>query len=534
MLLKHGFFFVPFPIIRHIQPVQDPLSNLRIYPFDQPTVKSLSFNEFITHYRTTLNRLFNERSNIEELSLHRGLPPFIMRDFMECAPLSVFIPKTYDGRGGNVAEALSVLEATSYESLPLSLLVGINGALFLQPLSIYGPESVQKSVFERFIKQKNMGGLMITEPDYGSDALKMQTSYTVNEDHFHLEGTKHWAGLTGWADFWLLTARKRNADGTLARDIDFFIHDASLKGVEVEEVYQNLGLYMLPYGKNKIDAKIPLDYKLQPKTTGVTMMLDILHRSRLQFPGMGMGFLKRMMDEGLDHCKTRFVGGSSLFTYDQVKKRLARLQAQFTVCSAMCAYTTENAPMTKDVSRMDVEANSIKTVLTDYMQEAAQSLLQLVGAKGYRLDHIAGRAVVDSRPFQIFEGSNDILYQQISESVLKTMRKVQSVNLYDYLVSLDITSQAAERLKPILDFNVELKIAQRKLVELGQVIGRIVSLEMVIRLGERGFRSDLIHNCILELESEIHNLMGSYKLQALPDVVDGYQDDSSWQSYIRA
>ena len=39
---------------------------------------------------------------------------------------------------------------------------------------------------------------------------------------------------------------------------------------------------------------------------------------------------------------------------------------------------------------MDVEANAIKTVLTDYMQKASQSLLQLTGAKGYRLDHIAG------------------------------------------------------------------------------------------------------------------------------------------------
>lgn len=63
------------------------------------------------------------------------------------------------------------------------------------------------------------------------------------------------------------------------------------------------------------------------------------------------------------------------------------------------------------------------------MQSAAQSLLQLVGAKGYRRDHIAGSAVVDSRPFQIFEGSNDILYEQISDSILKSMKKVKEANL---------------------------------------------------------------------------------------------------------
>jgi len=62
----------------------------------------------------------------------------------------------------------------------------------------------------------------------------------------------------------------------------------------------------------------------------------------------------------------------------------------------------------KDTSRFDLIANSVKSVITDYMQSAAQNLLQLMGAKGYKLDHIAGRSLTDSRPFQIFEGSNDI------------------------------------------------------------------------------------------------------------------------------
>ena len=63
------------------------------------------------------------------------------------------------------------------------------------------------------------------------------------------------------------------------------------------------------------------------------------------------------------------------------------------------------------------QANATKAVLTDMMQSVAQSLLQLTGAIGYRRDHIAGRAVADSRPFQIFEGSNDVMYSQIAETM---------------------------------------------------------------------------------------------------------------------
>lgn len=504
---------------------------MKLYSIDK-NVTPVDFSTFITDYKNTLSNLFSQRSNLEELSLNRGLPPFILRDVMSCNPLSVFVPKEYEGRGGDVLECLSVLEATSYESLPLSLLVGINGALFLQPVSIYGTEEAKSAVYNRVIHQKNLGGLMITEPDYGSDALKMQTSYTETDEYYHLKGTKHWAGLTGWADYWLLTARKQNENGDLARDIDFFIHDSHMKGIEVEEVFKNLGLYMLPYGRNKINAKIPTAYKLQPKSNGITMMLDILHRSRLQFPGMGMGFLKRMMDEALDHCKTRMVGGSSLFTYDQVRKRLSRIQSAYTVCSAMCAYTTQNATINTDLSRLDIPANTIKTVITDYMQEASQSLLQLVGAKGYRLDHIAGRSVVDSRPYQIFEGSNDILYQQISESVLKSMRKLNVTNLYEFLKEFELSKHSADILKNSLDFSVDLKIAQRKLVDLGQVLGRVFSLEMVINLGENGFRSDLINNCISNLRIEIDNHLSSFNASLSTEIVDDYLEDSNWKNFV--
>jgi alkylation response protein AidB-like acyl-CoA dehydrogenase len=98
----------------------------------------------------------------------------------------------------------------------------------------------------------------------------------------------------------------------------------------VEELFDNLGLYMIPYGRNRIDVKVPEAHKLQPHTTGVKMMLDLLHRSRMHFPGLGMGFIQRMLDEAIDHCKQRFVGGKSLFGYDQVQERLSKIQASYT------------------------------------------------------------------------------------------------------------------------------------------------------------------------------------------------------------
>lgn len=483
-------------------------------------------------YKQKLHQVFTKHEDAKDNTLIRGIEETTLDEILTLSPLAAFIPSTYGGFGGHTAEALSMLEASSYESLPLSLMMGINGALFLQPVANYAEEEVKKDIFSRVLNDNKLGGLMITEPDYGSDALRMQTSYKkIGDKKYKIEGTKHWGGLTGMADYWLITAREVNKKGDLGRDISFFIHDTRNGGIEVEEYYNNLGLYMLPYGKNKIDIEVQEDHRLQPKTTGVTMMLDLLHRSRLQFPGMGMGFLRRMLDEAVTHCRDRIVGGKSLFSYDQVKHRLSEIQAYFTVCSAMCNFTGTKIPLTKNTSRMDLEANAIKSLLTDYMQRASQSLLQLKGAMGYRLDSIAGRSVIDSRPFQIFEGSNDILYQQITESVLKMMRKLKKNNLHDFLSEFHLTERSSEYFKEVLNFEVDPKMPQRKLVDLGKVVGRIISMEFTLNLGDQGFNKKLIENAIQTLHEEVSAIIETYKNGGKAKVVEEYEQDSSWLKY---
>jgi alkylation response protein AidB-like acyl-CoA dehydrogenase len=495
----------------------------------------LPFKDFLRNFTNKLDIVFHQRADINQLETQRGLPPYIMREILSADPFLAFIPKAFGGRGAHMHEGIEIVSAASYESLALGLTFGINWGLFLQPVNKYANEEIKHTIFKGFTTDKKMGGLMITEPNYGSDALNMQTSYTENDDYYHLKGTKHWAGLTGTADYWLLTARRKTPDGDLMRDIDFFISDNNKAGqmIEVEEYFENLGLYMIPYGRNKINVKIPRLYRLEPETTGISMMLDTLHRSRMEIPAMAMGFIKRMLDEAIQHCETRFIGAKSLFNYDQVQQRLASIQSAYTITSAICAHSSDNAGAENDLSPQGLKANSFKTVVTDLMQEAAQQLFQLVGAKAYKQSHIAGRAIIDSRPFQIFEGSNDILYAQITEAVVKLMKQAKEINLFQFLKSYALTGKSVDHLKELLNFNLDMQLTQRKLVELGKVISRIVSMEMVINLGLKGFNPELISNSINMMKQELNNLMSSYSFANTTLVLADYKEESHWRNFVR-
>jgi alkylation response protein AidB-like acyl-CoA dehydrogenase len=493
----------------------------------------ISFTEFLDSLKKTLKSVFYEKDNIEKFVQKRGFPALVLRDIMARNPLSVAIPKEYGGRGVLVKECLGILDAASYESLPLSLTFGINMALFLEPVGKYGQESIKADLFKRFLTQQNMGGLMITEPDFGSDALSMKMSNVRVGNNYHIKGTKHWQGLTGMADYWLMTSRNKNENGELGRDIDFFVCDVqqSNQQVQVEEYYNNIGLYPIPYGKNIVDVHVPEQFKLMPESTGLKLMMDLLHRSRMQFPGMGIGFIHRLLDEAIKHTSTRIVSGKPLIAFDEVQHQVARIQSAFTIASAMCWKSAAISGIENNLASLSVEANSMKAYITDLMQESAQILTQLLGANGYKNESLGARGIVDSRPFQIFEGSNAMLYTQISEVVLKLMGRKKLSNLAEFVSYYDLTKNIADYFKSILNFTIDINLPQRKMVDLGKILSRLVTAQNVFDMGNKGFRQDLIKDSLAIIKHEISMLASSFKFQTNVTPIEDYKDKSSWLAF---
>jgi alkylation response protein AidB-like acyl-CoA dehydrogenase len=488
------------------------------------------FTDYLEDYKKVLKEVFEKKFGGNEFTIERGLSPDDLNKIMEARPLAVAIPEKYGGRGVKVKECLGILSAASYESISLSLMFGINIALFLEPVAKYANESVKEAIFKNFLEKQNMGGLMITEPDFGSDALNMHTWNERVGDSYKVKGIKHWQGLTGIADYWLITSREKNANGELNRDIDFFICDVSKERqqIVVEQVYNNLGLELIPYGRNRVDILVPEQNKLVPQTSGLKMMLDILHRSRLQFPGMAMGFIKRMLDEALQQCNQRIVGGKKLIELDEVQYQVSQIQSAFTVVSAMCFRSSYVSGIEHDLSAEGIEANSMKAYITDLMQESSQTYTQLSGANGYRISNIGGRGIMDSRAFQIFEGSNEMLYTQIGEMISKLMKRKKESNIYRFLKEFNLTQKAYSFFKKDIDFNLAAGISQRKMIDLGKVFSRIIASNFVIEMGEKGFRNDLVTNCIQMIKADVSILISSFHSENIVTPVEDYKEKSQW------
>jgi alkylation response protein AidB-like acyl-CoA dehydrogenase len=489
-----------------------------------------TFDEMISSLKSTLKDLFDERNQDIARLKTRGLTTEELRSIMKCRPLSVAIPKEFGGRGLNVRECLKVLETASYESIPLTLIFGINIALFLEPVAKYGAGMPRAGIYADFLENGAMGGLMISEPGHGSDALNMMTSHHTVDDMVHIKGQKHWQGLSGDADYWLVASRESRAGSSLSRDISLFVTDNAQPSQHIPliERYENNGLLPISYGLNDLDIQVPSNQALQPETTGIKMLMDILHRSRMQFPGMAMGYIRRVLEETTAYVNERQVRGKSLLQFDQVKHQLAQLQSAFTVCSAMCKRSTEISGIDKDLALLGVEANAIKAKVTDLMQFSAQTMTQLFGSSGYKITNRGSRGIMDSRPFQIFEGPNEMLYSQISEMVTKQMRKLK-MTLSEYLAQYDLTASVATYFKSVTDqVTPDSKMPQRKHVVLGQAISNIIAAAYAEDLNTASFNKSFVDNTIDSLKVSVSDLLNNFDHHQLIDPLLGYDGKSDW------
>ena len=131
--------------------------------------------------------------------------------------------------------------------------------------------------------------------------------------------------------------------------------------------------------------------------------------------------------------------------------------------------------------RDHILANAAKVISTDALSAAADSSLQVFAAAGYKRNNLVGRAFTDARPFQIFEGSNDVLLENMYDILVTRYGgvDVETVGLELERYGLNLPSDMPAAVREVLVKTEEL--SQRKKV----LCGRLISWILVQAVMER-------------------------------------------------
>jgi glutaryl-CoA dehydrogenase len=114
----------------------------------------------------------------------------------------------------NVTAGLVILELARGD-LSISTFMGVHSALAMMSIDLLGSEEQKQRFLPPMARMEKLGAFGLTEPDHGTDVVKLETTARKDGGSYVLNGHKRWIGNATFADYVLIWARGEDA-GTSA------------------------------------------------------------------------------------------------------------------------------------------------------------------------------------------------------------------------------------------------------------------------------------------------------------------------------
>ncbi len=443
----------------------------------------------------------------------QNLPPDDWTLLVKAGVLLPVLPEDHGGRDSHV-EMCRVVETLSEWNLPLGMYTTIITGVALRPIALWAGEEAKNEVLPLFAGDDPMiAGFASTEPGCGSAMSSMTTTFEEVEGGYHIRGRKHWQAFSLTAHWWLVSA-KNDDDG---REYGYFIVKRS-EGFRTAQRYQPLGLQLIDYGVNDIDAVVPRHRRIGAAGGSLKPMVEMLMSSRALMAAMGCGFLRRVSREAHAYADTRRIGPAPLSAIRFARYRLAHIDTSYTVCEALNHYLQNTLDMKADMLPSFPAVQAIKTVATERMLSSAHHYQQLVGGEGYRCGsptNVSAQAFLDARVYTIFDGTNDLLSQQLTEYCLA---RLDGKDLSSFLAEWPLTAEGVTAHNPDLNF-LDDELGQEHLVLAGRAIGYLFAITQVMNwAAETGADAERARAAIEFLKADVIRVAGEFDLLAM-DVI---------------
>jgi (2S)-methylsuccinyl-CoA dehydrogenase len=376
----------------------------------------------------TFRRFADDKIRPAAEHVHRtnaDVPEEIISGLAELGGFGLSVPEEYGGFAtGDESDYMGMVVAT--EELSRGSL-GIGGSLVTRPeiltraLVAGGTEEQKQSWLPRIASGEVMVGIMVTEPDFGSDVAGVKVTATPAESGWLVNGVKTWATFAGRADVLMLLARTDPDRSAGHRGLSIFcVEKPRAEGHafafdnETSGHIEGRAIDTIGY-RGMHSYEVAFDNWFVPDThlvggeaglgRGFYLQMAGFENGRLQTAARAVGLMQAAFEAGLAYAQDRNVFGAPVFDYQLSKVKIAR----------MAALIQAGRQFSYDVARKmaagegTLEASMVKAYVCRAAEWVTREAMQLHGGMGYAEEFPVSRFFVDARVLSIFEGADETL-----------------------------------------------------------------------------------------------------------------------------
>jgi alkylation response protein AidB-like acyl-CoA dehydrogenase len=330
----------------------------------------------------------------------------------------VYIDEEYGGLGGGILEMSLVVEELSRACGGIALAFAGTG-LGTFPIILFGTPEQKQKYLPDIASGKKLAAFGLTEANAGSDAAGIQTTATLDGDHYVLNGTKQWITNGGEADIYTVIACTNRSKG--ARGFSAFIVEKGTPGFSFGKKENKMGIRASCTSELIFDnCKIPKENLLAREGMGFIVAMKTLDRTRPGVAAQALGIAQGAFDEALKYSRERVQFGQSISSFQAVQHMLADMATQIEASRCLVYQTCRHIDSgAKSISK---ESAMAKVFASDTAMKVTIDAVQILGGYGYMKEYPVEKRMRDAKITQIYEGTNEIQRNVIALELIKELK----------------------------------------------------------------------------------------------------------------
>lgn len=340
--------------------------------------------------------------------------------------LGITVPEAYGGSGMDATAAVIAHEELSASDPGFALAYLAHAMLCVNNLAVNGSEEQKQKYLPGLSSGELVGAMAMSEPNYGTDVLGMETTAQLKGDHYEINGQKMWI-TNGCTDdegtpcdvLWLY-AKTGMKNGK--PELSTFIIEKGVPGFSVgQKIKDKTGM------RASNTAELVFDHCRVPKSAlvgieGQSMlhMMRNLEIERLTLAAMSLGIARRSIEVMNRYAAERMSFGQPLNRYGQIQRHIAESFAEFRACQAYVYDTARRMNLQHEGQRLD--SDGAKLIATTLAKNIADRAIQVLGGYGYVGEYVVERLWRDAKLLEIGGGTLEAHQKNITRDLAKNPR----------------------------------------------------------------------------------------------------------------
>lgn len=340
------------------------------------------------------------------------------RIFADAGWLGIAMPQAYGGSGLGISEAATLVQAITESSAGGAGASAIHLNIFgLNPVVVFGNEEQKRRFLPPLIQGKERACFAITEPNTGSNTLKLKTRAVREGSHYIVNGEKVWTSSAKVAQKILLLARTQEPSSTSKSTLGLtlFYTDLDRSHVDIRGI-EKMSRKAIDANHLFIDGlRIPVEDRIGEEGRGFEYILHGLNPERILVAAEAIGLGRNALRRATKYANERIVFDRPIGQNQGVQHPLAEAWMKLETANLMMQ---KAAHLYDQAKPCGAEANTAKYMCAEAGFEAAQTAVFTHGGYGYAKEFHVERLMREVMLFRLAPVSPQLIKCFIAEKVL--------------------------------------------------------------------------------------------------------------------